>query len=54
MDGWDSSPAARKDDRVAPLTDGLAKDADALFSSRRFAECVDVLNQLLTKKEIQR
>ena len=51
MDGRDSSPPAGEDDRVAPVTDGLAKEAEALFSSRRFAECVDVLNQLLTKKE---
>lgn len=52
MDGRDSSPAAAgEDDRIAPVTDGLAKEAEALFSSRRFAECVDVLNQLLAKKE---
>jgi len=51
MDGRDSSPSAVEDDQIAPVTDGLAKEAEALFSSRRFAECVDVLNQLLLKKE---
>lgn len=32
------------------LTTALAKEAEAMFQSRRFEECVGVLNQLLLKK----
>ncbi|KAG1327921.1 CCR4-NOT transcription complex subunit 10 [Cocos nucifera] len=50
------SPAAGGKDGLAneegPLSDAeeLAKEAAALFQSRRFSECIDVLNQLLQKK----
>lgn len=51
MDGRDSSPAAGEDERSSPVTHALAKEAEALFSSGKFLECVEVLNQLLAKKE---
>lgn len=52
MDGRDLSlAAAGEDDQLPPVTDGLAKEAEALFSGGRFSECIDVLNQLLAKKE---
>ncbi|ONK70336.1 uncharacterized protein A4U43_C05F32680 [Asparagus officinalis] len=51
MDGRDSSPAAGEDERSSPVTHALAKEAEALFSSGKFSECVEVLNQLLAKKE---
>ncbi|KAF1892634.1 hypothetical protein Lal_00037372 [Lupinus albus] len=44
----DASPATTdSDDAVSTLTVSLAKDAASLFHSSKFAECVDVLNQLL-------
>ncbi|XP_059635153.1 uncharacterized protein LOC132277330 [Cornus florida] len=52
-----SSAAANRDasspdgDCVLSVTAALAKDAGSLFHSGKFAECVDVLNQLLQKKE---
>lgn len=60
MDSRDSSTSASTvnrdgssadDDSVLCVTAGLAKDAALLFQSRKFAECVDVLNQLQKKKE---
>ncbi|XP_021760747.1 CCR4-NOT transcription complex subunit 10-like [Chenopodium quinoa] len=39
------------DDGVLSATALLAKEAFALFQSDKFSECVDVLNQLLQKKE---
>ncbi|XP_010241578.1 PREDICTED: CCR4-NOT transcription complex subunit 10-like [Nelumbo nucifera] len=39
------------EDGLLSVTAGLAKEASLLFQSRRFAECIDVLNQLLQKKE---
>ncbi|KAG0500373.1 hypothetical protein HPP92_000445 [Vanilla planifolia] len=33
------------------LTTGLAKEAELLFQSGRFAECVEVLNKLLSKRD---
>ncbi|XP_020579356.1 CCR4-NOT transcription complex subunit 10 isoform X2 [Phalaenopsis equestris] len=33
------------------VTAGLAKEAETMFQSRRFHECVEVLKQLLVKKE---
>ncbi|KAJ6807816.1 CCR4-NOT transcription complex subunit 10-like [Iris pallida] len=49
MEGRDSSG---EDGRTpTPATDGLAKEAEALFRSGRFAECVEVLNRLLAKKD---
>ncbi|GMH04554.1 hypothetical protein Nepgr_006394 [Nepenthes gracilis] len=38
-------------DGVLSVAVSLAKEAAALFQSRKYAECVDVLNQLLQKKE---
>ncbi|XWS70736.1 hypothetical protein CRYUN_Cryun03dG0074000 [Craigia yunnanensis] len=42
---------AGDDDGVLSVTAALAKDAALYFQSRKFAECVDVLNQLKPKKE---
>ncbi|XWS72970.1 hypothetical protein CRYUN_Cryun02cG0085600 [Craigia yunnanensis] len=42
---------AGDDDGVLSVTAVLAKDAALYFQSRKFAECVDVLNQLKPKKE---
>lgn len=39
------------DDGVLSVTALLAKEAFVLFQSDKFSECVDVLNQLLQKKE---
>ncbi|XP_020270663.1 CCR4-NOT transcription complex subunit 10-like isoform X2 [Asparagus officinalis] len=47
----ESRDSTAEDGRSSPVTSGLAKEAGALFSSGRFSECVDVLNQLLLKKE---
>ncbi|KAK8523561.1 hypothetical protein V6N13_113507 [Hibiscus sabdariffa] len=43
--------AAGDDDAVLSVTSALAKDAALYFQSRMFAECVDVLNHLKSKKE---
>ncbi|TYI48342.1 hypothetical protein E1A91_D13G241400v1 [Gossypium mustelinum] len=59
MDSRDSSSSsvpnrdgtAGDDDGVLSVTAALAKDAALYFQSRKFAECVDVLTQLKTKKE---
>lgn len=52
MEGRDSSlAAAGEDDGISPVTDGLAKEAEALFSDGRYSDCIEVLNQLLAKKE---
>lgn len=59
MDSLDSSSSsvpnldgtAVDDDGVLSATAALAKDAALYFQSRKFAECVDVLTQLKTKKE---
>ncbi|KAH1033419.1 hypothetical protein J1N35_045593 [Gossypium stocksii] len=59
MDSRDSSSSsvpnrdgtAGDDDGVLSVTAALAKDAALYFQSRKFAECVDVLAQLKTKKE---
>ncbi|KAL4296164.1 hypothetical protein GQ457_12G023950 [Hibiscus cannabinus] len=57
MDSRDSSSApdrdcsAGDDDGGLPVTAALAKEASLHFQSRKFAECVDVLNQLKVKKE---
>ncbi|KAK8283655.1 hypothetical protein V6Z12_D08G109500 [Gossypium hirsutum] len=59
MDLRDSSPSstpnrdgnAGDDDGVLSVTSALAKDAALYFQSRKFAECVGVLNQLNSKKE---
>jgi CCR4-NOT transcription complex subunit 10 len=39
------------DDAVLSVATALAKDAALHFQSSKFAECVEVLNQLLLKKE---
>ncbi|KAK1323354.1 hypothetical protein QJS10_CPA02g00227 [Acorus calamus] len=44
-------PADNNDGGIISVTAALAKEASLLFQSRRFGECVDVLNQLLQKKE---
>ncbi|KAA8522988.1 hypothetical protein F0562_009411 [Nyssa sinensis] len=58
MDSRDSSSMAANreassadDDIILSVTAGLAKEASLLFHSGKFAECIDVLNQLLQKKE---
>ncbi|KAJ4959212.1 hypothetical protein NE237_026323 [Protea cynaroides] len=59
MDSRDlsSSATASRDgssadeDGMLSVTAGLAKEAALLFQSRRYTECIDVLNQLLQKKE---
>ncbi|XP_073004163.1 uncharacterized protein [Typha latifolia] len=59
MEGRDPSAApsaagkegSLEEDRLLSVTAVLAKDAAFLFQSRRYAECVDVLRQLLLKKE---
>lgn len=40
-----------EDDGAVSLTAALAKDAASLFQSGKYAGCVEVLNQLLQKKE---
>ncbi|XP_022755171.1 CCR4-NOT transcription complex subunit 10-like isoform X2 [Durio zibethinus] len=42
---------AGDDDGILSVTSALAKDAALYFLSRKFAECVDILNQLKPKKE---
>lgn len=39
------------EDAMISVAAALAKDAAVLFQSRKYVECVDVLNQLLQKKE---
>ncbi|XP_038984113.1 uncharacterized protein LOC103706492 isoform X2 [Phoenix dactylifera] len=39
------------DDGLFLVTSGLAKEAAVLFQSRRYTECIDVLKQVLQKKE---
>ncbi|XP_077215128.1 uncharacterized protein LOC143849810 isoform X2 [Tasmannia lanceolata] len=55
MDSRDSSlnrdGSTQDDDGPLSVIGGLAKDAGVLFQSRRFSECIDVLNQLLHKKQ---
>lgn len=47
-----SSLAANEDDGVlSAAAAGLARDASVAFHSGKFSECVDLLNQLLQKKE---
>ncbi|XVE71497.1 hypothetical protein DITRI_Ditri10aG0155600 [Diplodiscus trichospermus] len=43
--------SAGDDDGVLSVTAALAKDAALYFQSRKFSECIDVLNQLKSKKE---
>ena len=43
--------ASPDDDAGLTVAASLAKDAALLFQSRKFSECLDVLNQLLQKKE---
>lgn len=45
-----SSPAEAADDSGFSVIVALAKDAALHFQSGKFAECVDILNQLLQKK----
>ncbi|OIW18591.1 hypothetical protein TanjilG_13343 [Lupinus angustifolius] len=47
----DSSSATDNDNAVFAVTVSLAKDAVLHFQSGKFAECVEVLNQLLHKKQ---
>lgn len=46
----DASSGTDADDGVFTVTVALAKDAALHFQSGKFAECVEVLNQLLQKK----
>lgn len=47
-----SSLTANEDDGVlSAAAAGLARDASVAFHSGKFSECVDLLNQLLQKKE---
>lgn len=46
-----ASMTASDEDAVLSVSAGLAKDAALLFQSRKFTECVDVLNQLLLNKK---
>ncbi|MED6191341.1 hypothetical protein PIB30_115436, partial [Stylosanthes scabra] len=47
----DASSVTDADDAVFTVTVALAKDAALHFQSGKFADCVDVLNQLLQKKQ---
>ncbi|KAL1335084.1 hypothetical protein HN51_064044 [Arachis hypogaea] len=47
----DASSVTDADDAVFTVAVALAKDAALHFQSGKFAECVDVLNQLLQKKQ---
>lgn len=40
-----------EDEGHLPVTTTLARDAAAMFQARRYPECLDILNQLLQKKE---
>lgn len=57
MDSKDSSPfsssssSIEDDGALSALAAGLARDASIAFHSGRFLECVDLLNQLLQKKD---
>uniref|UniRef100_A0A2P2INN2 Uncharacterized protein MANES_06G047000 n=1 Tax=Rhizophora mucronata TaxID=61149 RepID=A0A2P2INN2_RHIMU len=44
-------PSSAEDDAVLSVTAALAKDAAHHFQSRRFPECLEVLNQLKQKKQ---
>lgn len=45
-----SQPASEEDGMLS-ATAAMARDASVLFQSRRYAECAEVLAQLLLKKE---
>ncbi|CAK9329638.1 unnamed protein product [Citrullus colocynthis] len=47
----DGSSSAVEDDGALSITAALAKEAASLFQSGKYAGCVEVLNQLLQKKE---
>lgn len=47
----DASSATDAEDGVFTVAVALAKDAALHFQSGKFAECVEVLNQLLQKKQ---
>jgi len=54
MDSRDSSVSVATvpdDDGVVSVTASLAKEASVLFQSEKYLECVQVLNQLLEKKQ---
>uniref|UniRef100_A0A2P2L4Z6 CCR4-NOT transcription complex subunit 10 isoform X3 n=1 Tax=Rhizophora mucronata TaxID=61149 RepID=A0A2P2L4Z6_RHIMU len=46
-----SAASSADDDAILSVTTALAKDAAYHFQSRRFSECLDVLNQLKPNKE---
>ncbi|XP_044464165.1 CCR4-NOT transcription complex subunit 10-B-like isoform X2 [Mangifera indica] len=55
MDSWDSTQSTNAnkspdDDGVLSVSATLAKEAALYFQSRKFDECIDLLNQLLEKK----
>ncbi|XP_043724581.1 CCR4-NOT transcription complex subunit 10-like isoform X1 [Telopea speciosissima] len=43
--------SSAEEDGLLSVTAGLAKEAALLFQSGRYTECIDLLNQLLQKKE---
>lgn len=47
----EASSSGGEDDAVLSVFAALAKDAFLHFQSRRFADCLDVLHQLASKKE---
>ncbi|XP_062198997.1 uncharacterized protein LOC133901597 [Phragmites australis] len=47
----EAPPPAAEEDGMLSATAAMARDAAVLFQSRRYAECADVLAQLLLKKE---
>ena len=47
----DGSSSGTEDDAVLSAAAALAKDAALHFQSSKFADCVEVLNQLLLKKQ---
>ena len=54
MDSRDSSVSVDTlpdDDGVVSVSASLAKEASVLFQSEKFVECVQVLNQLMEKKQ---
>lgn len=43
--------SASEEDGMLSVTAAMARDASVLFQSHRYAECAEVLAQLLLKKE---
>jgi CCR4-NOT transcription complex subunit 10 len=45
------SPSSTEEEGMLSVTAAMARDAAVLFQSRRYADCAEVLAQLLLKKE---